>query len=233
MVNLLSVGRMVEHGWELRFKGDPSRCELLHGEESLGCIDMKGQLCFLDIEFVRPPVNESTGTSNFTAFTPSSLTWDLWHARLGHAGGDITKLLSAAKGVQVASSTSQTRCESCIVAKHPHRPYPTSVSPPTQAFLELVHTDICGPFPVSTLHGKRYFIVFLDDYTNVINVHLLATKDQALDAWLIVKARWENKFSTTVKAVQTDNGGEYMGAGFTGSLLEAGIEHRRSSRGGH
>lgn len=54
IVNLLSVGRMVERGWELRFKGEPSRCELLHRDEPLGCVDMRGQLCFLDVEFVRP-----------------------------------------------------------------------------------------------------------------------------------------------------------------------------------
>lgn len=55
IVNLLSVGRMIERGWELRFRGEPSRCELLHKDESLGCIDMRGHLCFLDVEFVRPP----------------------------------------------------------------------------------------------------------------------------------------------------------------------------------
>ena len=39
---------------------------------------------------------------------------------------------------------------------------------------------------------KLYFVVFLDDHTHIINVQLLASKDQALDAWKIVKALWEN-----------------------------------------
>lgn len=54
VVNLLSVGCMVERGWELRFKGNPNRCELLHENESLGSVSMRGQLCFLDVEFLRP-----------------------------------------------------------------------------------------------------------------------------------------------------------------------------------
>lgn len=54
VANLLSVGRMVEHGWEVRFKGGPNRCELLHSNESLGHVNMRGQLCFLNVEFVRP-----------------------------------------------------------------------------------------------------------------------------------------------------------------------------------
>lgn len=41
------------------------------------------------------------------------------------------------------------------------------------------------------------------------------------DAWLMVKARWENKFDVRVKAIQTDNGGEYMGNVFTSSLRDA------------
>lgn len=44
----------------------------------------------------------------------------------------------------------------------------------------------------------------------------------------MVKARWENKFSAKIKAIQTDNGGEYMGSVFARGLLEAGVEHRRS-----
>lgn len=43
----------------------------------------------------------------------------------------------------------------------------------------------------------------------------------------MVKSRWENKFNAKVKAIQTDNGGEYMGTEFTRSLMNAGIEHRR------
>ncbi|KIK15338.1 hypothetical protein PISMIDRAFT_115344 [Pisolithus microcarpus 441] len=81
VVNLLSVGRMTERGWELRFKGGPSWCEMYHANEPLGSVDMRGQLCFLDVEFICPPNSpDSVITPGFTAFTPSALTWDLWHA---------------------------------------------------------------------------------------------------------------------------------------------------------
>ncbi|KIK15938.1 hypothetical protein PISMIDRAFT_16132 [Pisolithus microcarpus 441] len=231
VVNLLSVGRMVEHRWELRFKGEPSWCELIHSDESLGCINMRGQLCFLDVEFVRLLNSSSsqTSVSGLTAFTPSTLTWDLWHARLGHLGADIARFLPViVTGAQVTSSAAQMRCESCIIAKHPRQPFPSSTSAPTRAFLELVYTDLCGPFPTPMLHRKQYFIIFIDDYMNVVSIHLLATKDQAYDAWQMVKTRWENHFNIRVKAIQTDNGSEYMGSVFTTSLLEAGVEHRRS-----
>ena len=31
--------------------------------------------------------------------------------------------------------------------------------------LELIRTDICGPFPIPSWNGKLYFITFIDDYS--------------------------------------------------------------------
>jgi hypothetical protein len=47
-------------------------------------------------------------------------------------------------------------------------------------------------FPCPNTPLKTIFVVFLDDHSHLVNVQLLATKDQALDTWWIVKALWEN-----------------------------------------
>jgi hypothetical protein len=99
--------------------------------------------------------------------------------------------------------------------------------------LDLVHSDLCGPFPVITPHGKLHFVVFLDDHTNLLNVQLLASKDQALDAWRIIRARWENHAGRTVKVFRSDNGGEFISNEFTRALQEAGIERQLSAPYAH
>jgi hypothetical protein len=33
--------------------------------------------------------------------------------------------------------------------------------------LEVVHSDVCGPFDVNSLGGNRYFITFVDDYMSI------------------------------------------------------------------
>ena len=33
--------------------------------------------------------------------------------------------------------------------------------------LELIHTDICGPFPTPSWNGQQYFISFIDDYSRL------------------------------------------------------------------
>jgi len=42
--------------------------------------------------------------------------------------------------------------------------------------LELVHTDICGPFPTTSWNGQQYFIMFIDDYSRYGYLYLIHEK---------------------------------------------------------
>ena len=48
--------------------------------------------------------------------------------------------------------------------------------------LEIVHTDICGPFDVNSFGKERYFITIIDDYSRYGYVYLLPKISQAMDA---------------------------------------------------
>jgi hypothetical protein len=119
------------------------------------------------------------------------------------------------------------------MGKHPRCPHLSSDSTHTTHFLELVHSDLCGPIPVTTPHNKCYFIIFLDDHTNILDLQLLATKDQALDAWRLVRVRWENQSGLRVKVFRSDNGGEFLNAAFTRDLESAGIVQQLSAPYAH
>jgi transposase InsO family protein len=84
-----------------------------------------------------------------------------------------------------------------------------------------------------TPHSKRYFIVFLDDHTHILNIQLLASKDQALSAWTMVRAKWENLSGLHIKIFRSDNGGEFINDAFTQALESAGIERQRSAPYAH
>ena len=119
------------------------------------------------------------------------------------------------------------------MAKHPHKHYPPSKTPRAANMLDLIHSNLCGPFPIQTPHAKLYFIIFLDDHTHIINVQLLTTKDQALDAWQIIKNLWENHAERRVKAFRSDNGGEFLSMAFTKALEDAGIERQLAAPYAH
>lgn len=237
MINLLSVGYMVDQGWGCNFVGAPARCDLSYREKLLGSLPLVNKLCFVDLEFLYPPPAaslQSVAAPDLTAFAHVPLTLDLWHARMGHPGGNAVRRLPLfTKGASITSPEPLSKCESCILGKHPRQPYPSSDSPPASRFLELIHSDLCGPIPTETPHGKRYFIIFLDDHTNILDLQLLATKDQALSAWQLVRARWENMSGQRVKTFRSDNGGEFLNAAFTRMLEMAGIERQLSAPYAH
>ena len=39
--------------------------------------------------------------------------------------------------------------------------------------LEIIHTDICGPFPVKGVDGYDLFITFTDDYSRYGYIYLI------------------------------------------------------------
>ncbi|RVW98913.1 Retrovirus-related Pol polyprotein from transposon TNT 1-94 [Vitis vinifera] len=77
--------------------------------------------------------------------------------------------------------------------------------------LELIHTDICGPFPTPSWNGQQYFITFIDDYSRYDYLYLIHEKSQSLDVFKNFKAEVENQLSKKIKAVRSDRGGEYYG----------------------
>jgi hypothetical protein len=77
--------------------------------------------------------------------------------------------------------------------------------------LEIIHTDICGPFPTPYLNGQRYFISFIDDHTRFMYLYLLNDKAEALNAFKTYKVEVEKQKEKKIKIVRSDRGGEYYG----------------------
>ena len=77
--------------------------------------------------------------------------------------------------------------------------------------LELVHIDICGPFPMASWNGQQYFITFIDDYSHYGYLYLIHEKSQSLDVFKSYKAKIENQLGKKIKAIKSNHGGEYYG----------------------
>jgi hypothetical protein len=58
--------------------------------------------------------------------------------------------------------------------------------------LEIVHTDICGTFPVKSVDGYNSFITFTDDYSCYGYIYPIKERSEALDKFKIFKAEVEN-----------------------------------------
>ena len=93
------------------------------------------------------------------AVVSSIPSFALWHARLGHASSSRVQQL-ASRDLLGLVSTENFDCVSCQLGKQPAFPFNFSESISTDIF-NLIHSDVWGPSPISSIGGSRYFV---DDY---------------------------------------------------------------------
>ena len=75
--------------------------------------------------------------------------------------------------------------------------------------LELIHTDICDPFPIASWNGQQYFITFIYDYSHYGYLYLIHEKSQSLDVFKNFKTEIENQLGKKIKVVKSERGSEY------------------------
>ena len=73
--------------------------------------------------------------------------------------------------------------------------------------LEIIQTDICCID--MDLSGLKYFITFIDDYSQYMYLYILHSKYEALDAFKDFKNEVEKQCGKQIKIMRFDRGGEY------------------------
>jgi hypothetical protein len=63
---------------------------------------------------------------------------------------------------------------------------------------------------VRARHVVNYFITFIDNFTGFGHVYLISHTSKALDYFIQYTNLIENKLSTKIKALRTDQGHEYL-----------------------
>lgn len=79
-----------------------------------------------------------------------------------------------------------------------------------QAILERVHSDVCGPFLITSTTKHVYYVIFVDDFSHKCWIFFMRKKDQALSKFCEFIALFEKDTRRKVKALRSDNGGEYV-----------------------
>ena len=159
------------------------------------------------------------------------ISMELLHKRLGHTSqGGMERLVreQMVRGLEEGMKGDFGMCRGCKMGKsseisHPRKPQEFRAAEP----LELIHTDIAGPFgPKAIEGGGQYNLVIVDDYSRKSWTVALKKKSDtkvALKEWIAVH---ENEVGGKVKAMRSDNGGEYVDASLETWLREHGIKHQ-------
>ena len=116
-------------------------------------------------------------------------------------------------------------CDSCVQGKHHRSRFPVIETKNAREPLDLIHSDVCGKINERSLSGAEYFLTFMDDKTRYVWVYILKQKSEVFTQFLEWKSIVERSTGKKVKALRTDNGGEYTSSEFESFLKAEGIRH--------
>ncbi|CAI7901446.1 unnamed protein product [Closterium sp. NIES-54] len=152
----------------------------------------------------------------------------LWHHRLGHPS--LPRLQGMASRTLVSGlprslpplppRPAPTRVP-CVKGRQRAAPH-SSTFPPTEALVQTLHMDVCGPARVSGQGHERYFLLVVDDYSRYTTVFPLRSKGEVTEVlieWIrSARRQLSERFGSDLPVLRlhSDRGGE-----FSSDLLRA------------
>ena len=113
-------------------------------------------------------------------------------------------------------------CEMCIKGKMSRKPFPKKATP-TNDILDCVVSDVCGPIQVESLGRKRYFVSFIDAYSNYTDVQFINKKSDVFLKTFEFIEKMKNQIGRKPKVFRSDRGKEYMCEKLQSYLRKEGI----------
>ncbi|UYV63078.1 hypothetical protein LAZ67_2003065 [Cordylochernes scorpioides] len=224
--NLLSVSKIEENGNRVTFRNMVAR--VFNPENRI----IAEATSVNDLYIVKGKILNSSKTafnSERDHFQNNSLR--TWHQRLCHIDSNAIEKMAREElviGLEI-SSRDKGLCDDCCIAKSTKASHKNLGNIRSKQTLELIHTDICGPMPVKSTGGNRYFLSFVDDFSRRITVYFLKNKDEVLKHFDIYRATVERQTGNKIKVLRSDNGLEFCNRDFQDKLQKLGIKHERTN----
>lgn len=201
--NLISVGKLIDAGAEVRF-GEKGAI-VFHKGVPVITAKRCGNLFVVQLTS-----NNSESVNVVTEEEKNQMR--LWHNRLGHvAYSGLRKMINnnSVDGMGIKSaSVKELRCEGCLKGKQHRHPFSAEWRDKAKEILDRVHADLCGPVQ-ETRNGELYLSTVVDERSRMLFGEIIKKKSDA--AASIVN--WCNKAKTlhgrTVKEFHSDGGGEF------------------------
>jgi len=173
--NLLSVGRLIQKGYNVAFSAlscsvtTKDSFEILRAQYNHGIYQVN-----LNYGQPQPPTMQIHQVH--TAIT-KPLPMQTWHRRLGHLNeADISRLATeSADDIKIDPATTDSICIPCLQGKQ----HVNINRQPAQRATQLgskIHSNLCGPIGTPSHSNYRYYIIYVDDWSRYIWVYFLKTK---------------------------------------------------------
>jgi hypothetical protein len=101
-------------------------------------------------------------------------------------------------------------CEGCVLGKHPQEKFDKGNSQQASTPLDLIHSDLMGPFPHPSLKKEMFVLIFVDDFSRFTWIYFLRQKSEVFQHLKDFKALVETQSGKKIKVLRTDNREEYV-----------------------
>ncbi|KAA0047306.1 Retrovirus-related Pol polyprotein from transposon TNT 1-94 [Cucumis melo var. makuwa] len=217
--NLVSVGQLCDLGLTVSFS--PNGCQVQDPQtgQTIGTGRKVGRLFELLSLQVPSPSSISVPVTDSDTYQ--------WHLRLGHASPEKLRHLIFINHLNSTTKFVPFNCLNCKLAKQPALSFFTSTSISDKPF-DLIHSDIWGPAPTSTVHGYRYYVTFIDDFSRFTWIYFLKHRSALSRTYIEFANMIRTQFSCPIKTLRTDNALEYKDSTLLSFLSQQGTLVQRS-----
>ncbi|GJW50096.1 retrovirus-related pol polyprotein from transposon TNT 1-94 [Tanacetum coccineum] len=222
--NLFSVGQFCNGDLEVAFRSNTCYVRNLDGDDLL-----TGSR---DSNLYTISISEMAASSPVCLMSraTSKKSW-LWHRRLSHLNFDTINQLTSHDLVDGLSKFKYRKTHLCLACKQ-GKSRKASLSPKlvpsTESKLELLHMDLCGPIRVTSINGKKYILVIVDDYSRYTWVYFIRTKDEAPDMIIDFVNQVQRNLKASILTIRTDNVTEFKNDKLRSFYVKLGIVHKTS-----
>jgi transposase InsO family protein len=113
--------------------------------------------------------------------------------------------------------------EGCVLGKHPQNKFDKEKTQKASFPLDMIHSDLMGPFMHPSISKSRYVIIFVDDFSHFRWIFFLKKKSEVFQHLKDFKSLVETQSRKKIKALRTDNGWEYVNREIHNLCLETKI----------
>ena len=154
---------------------------------------------------------------------------DIWHRRLGHMNPRSMEPLRRKEGNGVEYTGTVSDCDKCALSKRRQQAHPKKSTRTTTWPMQLIYTDLIGPFTPPAKRGYRYVSKFTVDYSRMKEVYLLRNKSEAAESLRQYNMTVAVLLGLRIEIVRCDKGGEYIGKEFKTLCVNAGINVKNTA----
>lgn len=126
---------------------------------------------------------------NHEAINAFRVTANLWHDHLGHLHKEALKKIQPLEAV--VNFKTYDACETCIQGKFKRQKFYCNESNKTSEVLYRIHSDVVGPMPCHSIGRCKYFVTFINNFSNFVVAVPIKHKSEVTDEFIKYQKKYE------------------------------------------